>query len=71
MNEFVTPTLHFSKVHGANMGSIWVRENPGGLHGGPMNFAMWDSLPVRQRAGAIPPSDGWKEDAFPLDQRRL
>ena len=30
-----------SKVHGANMGPIWVRQDPGGLHVGPMNFAIW------------------------------
>ena len=26
-----------SKVHGANMGSIWGRQDPGGSHVGPMN----------------------------------
>ena len=31
-----------SKVHGANMGSIWGRQDPGGPHVGPMNFAIWD-----------------------------
>ena len=30
-----------SKVHGANMGPIWGRQNPGGPHVGPMNFAIW------------------------------
>ena len=30
-----------SKVHGANMGSIWGRQDPGGPHIGPMNFAIW------------------------------
>ena len=30
-----------SKVHGANMGPIWVRKDPGGPHVGPMNFAIW------------------------------
>ena len=30
-----------SKVHGANMGSIWGRQDPGGPHVGPMNFAFW------------------------------
>ena len=28
------------KVHGANMGSIWGRQDPGGSHVGPMNFAI-------------------------------
>ena len=30
-----------SKVHGANTGSIWGRQDPGGPHVGPMNFAIW------------------------------
>ena len=29
-----------SKVHGANMGSIWGRQGQGGPHFGPMNFAI-------------------------------
>ena len=29
-----------SKVHGANMGPIWGRHNPGGSHVAPMNFAI-------------------------------
>ena len=31
-----------SKVHGANTGPIWGRQDPGGPHVGPMNFAIWD-----------------------------
>ena len=30
-----------SKVHGAKMGPIWGRQDPGGPHVGPMNFAIW------------------------------
>ena len=30
-----------SKVHGANTGPIWGRQDPGGPHVGPMNFAIW------------------------------
>ena len=30
-----------SKVYGANMGPIWGRQDPGGPHVGPMNFAIW------------------------------
>ena len=30
-----------SKVHGANMGPIWGRQDPGGPHVGPMTFAIW------------------------------
>ena len=31
-----------SKAHGANMGPIWGRQDPGGPHVGPMKFAIWD-----------------------------
>ena len=31
-----------SKVHGANMGPIWGRQDPGGPHVGPMNSAIWE-----------------------------
>ena len=30
-----------NKIHGANMGPIWGRQDPGGSHVGPMNFAIW------------------------------
>ena len=30
-----------SKAHGVNMGPIWGRQDPGGPHAGPMNFAIW------------------------------
>ena len=33
-----------SKVHGANMGPIWGRQDPGGPHVGPMNLAISVSL---------------------------
>ena len=36
-----------SKVHGANMGPIWGRQDPGGPHVGLMNFAIWDTLLLR------------------------
>ena len=29
------------KVHVANIGPIWGRQDPGGPHVGPMNFAIW------------------------------
>ena len=32
-----------SKVHGANMGPIWGRQDPDGPHVGPMNLAIWVS----------------------------
>ena len=31
-----------NKVHGANIGPIWDRQDPDGPHVGPMNFAIWD-----------------------------
>ena len=30
-----------NKVHGANMGPNWGRQDPGGTHVGPMKFAVW------------------------------
>ena len=44
-----------SAVHGVNMGPIWGREDPGGSHVGPINFAIWvlivfpDSNPMKTR----------------------
>ena len=35
-----------SKVHGANMGTIWGRYAPSGPHIGPMNFVIWDVMHV-------------------------
>ena len=31
-----------SKVHVTNIGPIWGRQDPGGTHVGPMNFAIWE-----------------------------
>ena len=28
------------------MGSIWGRQDPGGPHGGPMNFAIWVCIDI-------------------------
>ena len=39
LNPQITPD---SRVHGANMGPIWGRQDPGGPHVGPMKFAIWD-----------------------------
>ena len=35
-----------SKVHGANMGPICGRQDPGGPHIGPMNFAIWEAFHI-------------------------
>ena len=40
-----------SNVHGANMGPIWGRQDPGGPHVGPMNFAIW-VIPAWSRMAA-------------------
>ena len=37
-------TVPDSMVHGANMGPIWGRQDPGGPHVDPMNFAIWGDL---------------------------
>ena len=34
-----------SKVHGANMGPTWGRQDPGGPHVGHMNLAIWGTKP--------------------------
>ena len=41
MNYIPWKTIPDSKVHGANMGPIWGRQDPGGPHVGPMNFAIF------------------------------
>ena len=35
-----------SKVHGANMGPIWGRQDPCWPHVSPMNFVIWDTVCV-------------------------
>ena len=37
-------TIPDSKVHGANTGPTWGRQDPGGPHVGPMNLAIWDDM---------------------------
>ena len=40
------------KVQEANVGPIWGRQDPGGTHVGPMNFAIWEVLqPVEKANG--------------------
>ena len=36
-------TFPDSKVHGASIGPMWCRQDPGGPHVGPMKLATWDS----------------------------
>ena len=42
-----------SKVHGANMAPIWGRQDSGGPHVGPMNFAIWDAIAHSMVASAL------------------
>ena len=42
-----------SKVHGANMGLILGRQDPGGPHVGPMNFAIWVDISCYKRLTEI------------------
>ena len=44
--SYVVITPSDSKVHGANMGPIWGRQDSGGPHVGPMNFAIWGTFAV-------------------------
>ena len=43
MNSVYVPGIRLpdNNVHGANMGSIWGQQGPGGPHVGPMNYAFW------------------------------
>ena len=48
-----TVTLGYpdSKVHGANMGPIWGRQDPGGTHVGHMNSAIWEWILYAAKQG--------------------
>ena len=35
-------TIPDSKAHGATMGPIWGRQDPGGPHVDPLNLVIWD-----------------------------
>ena len=56
---------HDSKVRGANMGPISGRQDPGGPHVGPRNFAIWFTS---RGIGAT----GWFQLwSYPDDKERL
>ena len=52
--RLLSHALPDSKVHGANMGPIWGRQDPGGPHVGPMNFVIWANFERRLRGNYIP-----------------
>ena len=39
-----------NKVHGANMGPTWGRQDPGGPHVGHVNLAIWAHLDKEKRS---------------------
>ena len=41
LNHDMSSAAPDSKLHVANMGPIWDRQDPGGPHVGPMNFTIW------------------------------
>ena len=49
-----------SKVHGASMGLIWGRQDRGGPHVGPMNFAIWD-ITLPNSLGQVKLPDGQED----------
>ena len=42
--QYIPRIIPDGKVHGANMGPIWGRQDPGGPHVGPMTFAICDTV---------------------------
>ena len=45
-----------NKVHGTNMGPIWVRQDPGGPHVDPMNCALWADKVYHQDKYSLQPA---------------
>ena len=60
---YLSETYPDSKVHGANMGSTWGRQDPGGPHVGPMNLVIWVILTKRGRNPVLP----WHPLSFSID----
>ena len=44
MNTIIQTLKNDSKVHGANMGPTWGRQDPCGPHVGHVNFAIWEEI---------------------------
>ena len=45
--ESINGIIPDNKVYGANIRSIWGRQDPGWPNVGPMNFAIWDFMPEK------------------------
>ena len=56
-----------SKVHVANMGPIWGRQDPGGPHVGPMNFAIWVIIHVVVKVKPMLVKGPWKQTPLIMD----
>ena len=52
-----------SKIHGANLGSTWGRQDPGGPHVGHMSLAIWVGMALRQT--------GWIWAMYPGNPKEL
>ena len=61
---------HDSKVHGANMGPIWGRQDPGGSHVGPMNFAIWVAICMHTFINLFYIVSGFDQE-FPFSHKRV
>ena len=48
-NNSIVDIVPDSKVRGSNMGPIWGRQDPGGPHVVPMNFAIWGAIHWEER----------------------
>ena len=69
INDRQSDAIPDSKVHGANMGPTWGRQNTGGPRVGPMNLAIWDDaqksqIPVSFLQMAV--DDQQKEHPVPI-----
>ena len=42
-----------SKVHGANMGPTWGRQDPGGPHVGYVSLAIWGKIAYERHRNAV------------------
>ena len=58
----VVRDLHIpdSKIHGANVGLIWGRQDPGGPHVGHSNLAIWDEMFICSNNHHLYQHDGFR-----------
>ena len=63
--EWMDECIPWFKVHGANEGPIWGRQDPGGPHVGPLNLAIWVSSQIIYWRKAVPLIwKGWSQLAY-------